>query len=233
MVVADVCSFIVIIPCAADKKLLLMKKIIMLAVSMLMAAALSAQVSFGIKGGVNFNSMSDIQLKGTDLKAAFDNRTGFNAGIALQAKLPVPVVSLAIQPELLYTSKGGILKANSIPGSPSANIRMDYLQLPVSLQVGLDLMLVRPYVEVVPFVGYAVGKFNDIQNIEWQNLNRFDYGVGLGIGVDIWKFQLSGRYTWSLGRLGDFKDEGIGEVVESAFTSSKMRGFELSLAFFF
>lgn len=214
-------------------KLLLMKKIIMLAVSMLMAAALSAQVSFGIKGGVNFNSMSDIQLKGTDLKAAFDNRTGFNAGIALQAKLPVPVVSLAIQPELLYTSKGGILEASSIPGSPSANIRMDYLQLPVSLQVGLDLMLVRPYVEVVPFVGYAVGKFNDIQNIEWQNLNRFDYGVGLGIGVDIWKFQLSGRYTWSLGKLGDIKDEGIENALESAFTSSKMRGFELSLAFFF
>ncbi len=207
-----------------------MKRTILILIALLSAVCLNAQVRFGIKGGVNFNSMSDLKVE--DFKASFNNRTGFNAGVLVQAK--IPGIGLSFQPELLYTSKGGTMNGSSLMNDEMVNMRMDYLQLPVNIQWGIDLLLFRPYIEVSPYVAYAVGKFNDIKNMEWDNFNRFDYGIGVGIGVEIWKFQISGRYSWSLGKLADFRDiEGIGDYLDKNVKGAKLRGFELSLAFLF
>ena len=213
-----------------------MKKILLIAVMLLTFIGADAQVRFGIKGGVNFNSMSDIKIG--DLKNSFDNRSGFNAGILVQAKSPV--IGLAIQPELLYTSKGAMWAPTSSDAvnevlDAKKTIRMDYLELPVNIQWGLDLLVLRPYIQVSPYVSYAISKKGDIADVEWNNLNRFDYGVGLGAGVEIWKFQISGKYSWSLGTLSDFKNDipELGIFAKDKINGAKMRGFELSLAFLF
>ena len=206
-----------------------MKKILLIATA-LMLLSVPGFSQFGIKGGFNFTSFGDIDLgKDATYKTAFEKKTGFHVGMLYKFK--IPMIGLAIQPELLYSQVQGDLSisktsSQSVSGTTS-NVKMTYLQLPVALQWGVDLMLFRPYLQVVPYVGVALDNATGNKNLEWD-LNKFRYGIGLGAGIDIWKLQVSGRYCWDLGKVADFEWQGT-----KTFKGGKNKGFELSLAILF
>lgn len=203
-----------------------MKKIAVLLSVFLLSTAVYGQ--FGIKAGLNFNSMKDFNVN--ELQSSFEGKTGFHVGVLYKLNLPL---GFALQPEFMYTQKGGSI---DMGGRASGDIKMNYLQLPVNLQWGVDLVLFRPFIMVSPYIGYAIAKGDGFKDVEWSNLNKFEYGVGLGAGLDIWKFQVSGRYCWDLGTMSDFKGDNFGEGAEDAFkalNNGKNRGFELSIAFLF
>ena len=185
----------------------------------------------GVKGGIDFMSVSRFELG--YISESVSSYTGFNAGVAFSFDLPVR--GMTIQPELNYVSKGAMFR------SPVGNVRLreDYLELPVNLQVGLDLILFRPYLMVSPYIGYAV--YKEPGFVEWSSLNRFQYGIGIGGGIDFWRFQLQVKYNWNIGDLVRKVPEGsdahtgivgapelLGSVHDAAF-----RGLEVSLVFFF
>ena len=74
------------------------------------------------------------------------------------------------------------------------------------------------------------GEFLD--QVEWDDLNRFDYGLSLGAGLEIWKLQISGKYSWSFGKLADNGSIHI-DSDNWKLDDANMRGFELSVAFLF
>jgi len=169
-----------------------MKKIIVAIV--IMACCMSqidAQVKFGIKAGLNFDTFSPKNAK-QDLK--FENSTGWQVGALL--KINVPVVGLGIQPEVLYSVKNA--DVNTEPNS------IRYFEIPVNLRWELNLLVVRPFLMGGPYFGYAVNTTGKIFDSE---IDRFDWGIGLGGGVEIWKLQLGARYSWGLQDVGvqDFK----------------------------
>lgn len=142
-----------------------------------------AQVKFGLKGGVNFDNFEFKEAKTKEY--VLDNSTGWQAGALLQIK--IPGLGLGLQPELLYT----VCKANINDETNSIH----YFEVPVNLRLGVNLFLVRPYLMAGPYFGYAVnfeGKFFE------NDINKFDWGLGLGGGVEIWKFVLDARYSWGL-----------------------------------
>lgn len=195
------------------------KTLIVLCVMLLCALQMRAQSGFGIKGGLSYNSMSDIEIE--NWESSFKKKTGFHAGILYKARL---VGGLSLQPELLYIQKGGNLEMMG----KSADFKVHHIQLPVNLQLGIDLMLFRPFIMVSPYIGYAIANGDELKGLEWDNMNRFEYGIGLGAGLDIWKFQVTGRYCWDLGKVAEFEWNGI-----DTFKGGKDKGFELSLAFIF
>lgn len=178
----------------------------------------SAQIGhFGVIGGLTFSKANVSEIKNL-------NYTGFHAGVAYQLDLPL---GFSIQPELVYQQRGA--KYND----PAKNMSVGFIELPVNIQWGPDLVLFRPYLMLSPYVGYAVMNrrydpvnTNVLLKNQWDGVNRFEYGVGLGIGVEIWKFQLSGKYCWSLGNVFDRK-------IENLFDDAKFGGFQLSLAILF
>ena len=182
-----------------------MKKIILsIMVMACFMSQIDAQVRFGIKGGVNFDSFKDAKSE-----LSVKNSTGWQAGVLMQIK--IPVVEMGVQPELLYT----VLNAKVNDASNSIH----YFEVPLNVRLGLNLLLVRPYFMGGPYFGYALkldGKaFKD-------NIEKFNWGIGLGGGVEIWKFQLDARYAWGLqdvSRVQDFK--------------MKNNSFRLSLGFLF
>lgn len=188
----------------------------------MVSVAASAQSGFGIKGGFNFNSMSDIDIN--NINSSFKSNTGFHAGILYKAKLPL---GFAIQPELLFSQKNSTIKSTS--AAQTGDATLSYLQLPIGIQWGVDLVLFRPFIQAVPYVGYAINTKSTIADLEWD-LNKFQYGFGVGAGLEIWKFQLSGRYNWDLGELGTFSWKS---ATSNAKNGGKPRGFELSLALIF
>ena len=65
-------------------------------------------------------------------------------------------------------------------------------------------------------------------------LNRWEYGLGAGIGVEIWKIQVIGRYNWNFGSLSDLKSEGnVAEALANAGGKGKFGGFSITAAVLF
>lgn len=78
-----------------------MKKFITLALALIMTASFAgAQSRFGIKAGLNFNTLEDVTQSGS-VDNAWKSQTGYHFGIAWQIK--VPLLGIALQPELLYS----------------------------------------------------------------------------------------------------------------------------------
>lgn len=215
-----------------------MKKslVIMLASVMMMAGALSsvAQSRYGVIGGMTFSTSKFKEINRASM-------TQWHAGLTYKLDLPL---GFSVQPSLVYHVKGAKLNVPQAgdPGQVSDfNIRMGFVELPVSLQWGPDLLVFRPFLDVTPYIGYALnnqlsGAGLSSQTNSWTGLNRFEYGLGVGIGLELWRFQVIGRYNWSFGSLADAAEDmqdGFGPYVRQAFSASNFRGITLSLAFLF
>lgn len=203
-----------------------MKRFVLLAViafaAMLCAGRASAQHNYGVIGGVTFSTTNVKELnRGT--------MTQWHAGLTYRARLPH---GFSIQPSLIYQVKG----SKTVVDGTDANTKVGYLELPVSFQWGPDLILFRPFLDVTPFVGYGLSnKFwsqasGEVTNT-WDGLTRWEYGVGTGLGLDIWKFQVIARYNWNLGALS--KNASVSDIAQTFRDGTNFGGFSLSVAFLF
>lgn len=195
--------------------------ITLLVIATFIAVPKNSWAQFGIKGGVyttNFSELNEYKLR---------HNAGFQAGIAYKANV-LPMVT--IQPELLYVQKRATVEDQTT--DVSEKLDMDYLQLPVSIQFGLNLIVARPFFQVVPYANYLItGSFERTNGFKWNDSNRFNYGIGLGGGVDFWKFQFNIRYNWDIKKVGG--KEGTGDPIYERYKLSKGRALEISLALFF
>ena len=178
-----------------------MKKIVLIVMMAFCMSQIDAQVRFGIKGGVNFENFN---YKHAREELTIDNSIGWQAGALLQFK--IPVVGMGVQPELLYTVRKAEVdnKSNSV----------HYFEVPLNVQWGFDLVIIRPYVMAGPYFGYAV-QFNG--DVFKSHIDKFDWGVGLGAGVELWKFQLGARYSWGLQNVSGMEEF---EMKNNTFTVS-------------
>ena len=109
--------------------------------------------------------------------------------------------------------------------------------MPLNLQYGLDLSLLRPYIQVAPFIGYDfLNVTSDTQSgntlgTVTTDANRFEYGLSVGGGLDLMnRVQLSVTYNWNFGpvaNLSAYKDQVAGIERRNA------RCLQVSLAYLF
>lgn len=155
----------------------MMKKVLLLLVLICGVSAAQAQIKFGVKAGANFADLDGITL---DTKM----RTGFHFGAVLEVKLPG---SLALQPELLYSSQGA--KVNS---AAFDDIQYDYLTVPVMVKYYLIKDIIN--IELGPQFSFLV---ND--NVDFADSNTFDFAAAGGVGIDLGDHLfLQGRYVLGL-----------------------------------
>lgn len=173
---------------------------------------------FGIVGGASFLELKNLNMSKT---------IGFHAGFTYKFNLPV---GFSIQPSLVYHMKAAATETDNV----DVNLKVGYLELPLSIQWGPDLLIFRPFLDVSPFIGYGLN-FNyeagipggaEMDKGDWKDLRRFEYGLGLGGGLEIWKFQFTCRYHWNLGNLA------AAESVK-AVTKTNFNGVTLSVALLF
>ena len=195
-----------------------------------------AEGGFGITGGASFVGLKE---------ATSGFTTGYHAGLTYKLDLPF---GFAIQPSLLYHMKGSVVK-EAYENGADIDFRTGYLELPVSFQWGPDLILFRPFFDVTPFVGYGMNNSISVSSLvdnavsntlnQWEGINRLEYGLGLGLGLDLWKLQVIGRYNWNFGSLfdvdGNLPEEGtvLENIKSSLFKGNNYGGLTLSVALFF
>lgn len=170
--------------------------------AMMLVSAINADAQrLGVTAGANFTSMQNIDQS---------SATGYFVGGTAQFKLPL---GLSIQPSLLYSAKVSEVGSTALN---TLKMNVGYLELPVSVQWGPDLLVFRPFLDVTPYVGYALHSniktvvddvdlgFDNLNNIKdtamedvkkgFQNMvNDLEYGLGLGAGLEVWRFQEIGR----------------------------------------
>ncbi len=164
--------------------------------------------------------------------------------IGLTAELPI-AYGFAVQPSILYQTKGTKL-SDVGPENFRLDARAAYLEIPVQVQWGPDLVAFRPYVFAEPFVGYGLfAKAKRSENgaspmkttsFKGAGMARWEYGLGLGGGIDVWRFQLSVKYFWNFGSLysENGKMNDVGQTVKEAFKDGRnFNGVTFSLAFMF
>lgn len=165
---------------------------------------------YGVVAGQN---IATIKSKKSDSQ---DIITGLVGGVAMQAIWPKGFV---LQPEILYSQKGCVFTGNPL------RYDMDYLEIPVKAMYRLNLADVKPFAFVAPYGAYAIRLTANGEaisdNVFANKINKFDFGIGVGAGFDVWKIQLSFKYTW-----------GIAPVLDDVYTV-RNKVLTFSVGFFF
>lgn len=206
-----------------------MKKIALLTFALLLMSGISnAQVKFGIKAGVNLTELSTE----SDFVEYVKGATNYQFGVLFQVK----ALGFAIQPEVLYSVKGGTFNnTGDLSLLADTRYKSQNIEIPVNLQYGLDAGIARIYVQAGPYVSFLTGgtvneSADDFAAVD-ENVSTMDFGLGLGVGAELLGVQLAVKYDWGLSKLG--KEELLLGHNVNVFNELQNRNFSISLAYLF
>ncbi len=196
-----------------------MKKIILMTVAFLAFGFANAQdkkeMSFGVKGGLNVSTITNVNDVGVSSSALI----GFHIGAFGEFMI---LDKFAIQPELLYSAQGVSLDFDGDKG----DVKLDYVNIPVMAKYYATNSF---SLELGPQIGFLVsakaksgGETVDVKD----SMKSTDFGLNLGMGYDITENMVLGlRYNFGLSQLQ--KDLAIGE------SASKNSVFQFSFGYKF
>ncbi len=176
-------------------KRLLSKIVVVCALVFGLTTTASAQGVF-IKAGLTYGQ-SVSEFKDIDV----GNYTGWQLGAGFQTE---PVFGFSLQPELVYTVRGAKI-------GDFGDVRMSYVEIPVNIQWGIDLVALKPFIFASPFVGYnvknAVGKQVETLKDVLDESKKFEYGIGLGAGLELGRrLQITVKHDWNFGNVNSWSE---------------------------
>ena len=214
----------------AKLKINQMKKITLLAALFLLSlVSLQAQdLNFGVKGGVNFASITG------DETDDLDGKTAFHLGVVAELALSE---NLAIQPELLYSAQGAKSEGSDtwdgMTESWEYKYKLDYLSIPIlakyyvtpalNLHVGPQVsFLINSEAEgEYSYDGVTESETEDLEDVKSLDL-ALSAGVGYQLNMGVF---FNARYNLGLSNLWDYEGEED--------FSQKNSVFQLSVGFMF
>lgn len=175
-----------------------MKKVIMIIVCASTFVVAKAQVSYGVKGGLNLSNIIGSDAEGAKAKVGF--HVGAFAGIPVADKF-------SIQPELVYSAQGAKYEES---GEDDVTINSGYLNIPVLAKYTAPSGF---YGETGPQLGFlmtAKAKQGDDKTDvkEFYKTTDFAWAFGIGyktssnVGFDL-------RYNLGLSRLDEDGDAKV------------------------
>jgi hypothetical protein len=202
-----------------------MKKVLLIILASVLAHGLNAQLRCEMKAG---GTVSNFSMKEKGASRGSNIKIGLEIGGILEYSFSR---SFALQPELLYVNNGGKFESDFFDDDMSFNLHQ--LQLPVNLKYRLGGTKMRKFYAIAgPYLGYIVSAREKVGAVTMNalkkgllgiQLNRFDFGIGLGLGIEI-----SNKYLVAAG----YK-HGIANLTKAEGVNLKARIFNLSLGYLF
>lgn len=203
-----------------------MKKLftlIVLVAATCFAMPASAQLKFGVKGGLNITDMS---LSSDVFETS--NRTGFFIGPTV--KFTLPIVGLGIDASALYDQRESEL---TNADNEVTKIKQQAINIPINLRYDIGLgSIAAVYLAAGPQFGFNVGDknqtlFDDVA--DWK-LNSSNFSVNVGAGVMLLShLQVGANYNIVCGKTGKIT---YLDGVESAFRG-RSNSWQISMAYYF
>jgi opacity protein-like surface antigen len=213
----------------------MMKRTILIVLSVLIVLPAFSQVKFGLKAGLSTTSikMDDlITLTSGETEYLVDVIEGANYGFHVGAFVRFSLARFYIQPELLFTSRTDEYTATDLENPASAIIKkQQFNQLELPVMLGFKLGPVR--IHGGPSARLLVNSPDDlIDSPDFETVyNSFTFGYQAGLGVDfIKRITIDLRYEGSLQKY----QTQIQSVAGDDFTlDDRPSAFLLSVGFMF
>jgi hypothetical protein len=152
----------------------------------------------GIKGGLNVSNLYMDEV--TDENARF----GFNAGFYAQI---FSSEVFAIQPELLYSTKGSRNTYDNGIFEGDVKYNFNYLEVPVLAVIKLGS---AAEIHVGPYWSYLLaanvdvdGDIDTFDELDRDGFEKWDFGISGGLGLNFGSTQIGVRYSKGLRKLAD------------------------------
>jgi len=206
-----------------------MKKLFLIALLGLSVTVVSAQgVRFGAKAGGNLSTMTS-KYDGTK-EDGNKARFGFHLGGVMEYSFSP---EFAFQPELLLMFNGTNFKSDEEMGmGVDPFIKLTQLQIPLNLKYKMGTDNLKFFVTAGPYLGYAlsgrvgakvlgISVDEDLFGDD-SSFKRFDFGAGVGLGIEAGKMTFGANYQYGLANLSDVDKSTV-----------KMGTFLFSVGYFF
>jgi len=154
-----------------------------------------AQLQFGVKAGINYNSDSFESVSDDVLNGA-KTKTGLHTGVWLRAKLPV--IGFYIRPELMYTELNNSVNYDSDFAVPrNTNFKFRKIDVPVLIGkkfLGIGNVFAGPSFQYILSSDFEL---NDLKEVSTEN---FSLGIQLGGGVELGRLGFDIRWERGLSK---------------------------------
>lgn len=154
----------------------------------------SAQIAFGVKGGLNYNSNS-IKEVSSDVFDGAKSKTGYHAGIWLRFK--IPVIGFYLRPELVYTNLANEVSYNNSIAKTLTTYNFQKIDIPVLFGkkiFGIGNLYAGPSFQYILDSDFGLSEITDVKTDGFTAGIQFGGGIELGkLGIDIrWERAFSG-----------------------------------------
>lgn len=188
-----------------------MKKLAIVLVLLLSTSVFAQGLAFGVKGGINYATLSGDNAGDAEWKL------GFAAGAVAAFDV---MDMLVIQGEVLYSMKGA-----GYEGDISTDLT--YIEIPVLLKYTIPMAgMIAPNLFIGPSLGILLSAESNDVDVK-ENTKSMDYGLVFGAGVDFdlgtGKVTVDARYNYGLTSIDDtaaeldVKNGGISVMVGYLF----------------
>lgn len=196
-------------------------------VTMTAANNASAQIKFGLKGGVN---VTDMSLSSSVFDAS--NRTGFFVGPTIKVQLPL--IGLGIDASALYDQREAKIKVGNT--TTKETLRSQAINVPINLRYGWGLSsMANIFLFAGPQFGFNVGdKDQKITESSTWSVKNSNFSLNFGAGVTLLShLQLTANYNVVCGKTSDATiTEGI-EQLTNKEVRSRANAWQIALAYYF
>jgi len=179
-------------------------------------------INFGVKAGINVNRLD------TRIPAYLnENYIGFSGGIFARFNFK----RLYLQPEVLFSMVGG---NGFFDKGGRYNIKIHTIEFPLALGYKiLDFRIINFRLNGGPFAAVSVYKdievtdpFHPSNSFSSDSLSNWNAGLFVGLGADVWRFNLNARYKFGfVNLLGD------NVMIQDPGAAFRNGHFEISLGF--
>ena len=180
-----------------------------------------AQVSFGIKGGLNETKLS---LNQSDLEESISNKSGFFIGPTVRFTLPI--LSLGMDAAVLYDQREADVK------DTGEKLQQKSVQIPIHARYGFGLgAFASLYLYAGPQFGFNVGGDTEKQKVSDWSLKTANISGNAGLGLMFANhLQVSINYNFALSKNAEYKI--IKDGVEDN-AKVKNNAWQIALAYYF
>jgi len=180
-----------------------------------------AQVSFGIKGGLNETKLS---LNQSDLEESISNKSGFFIGPTV--RFPLPILSLSMDAAVLYDQREAEVK------DTGEKLQQKSVQIPIHARYGFGLgAFASLYLYAGPQFGFNVGGDTEKQKVSDWSLKTANISGNAGLGLMfVNHLQVSVNYNFALSKNAEYKI--IKDGVEDN-AKVKNNAWQIALAYYF
>ena len=154
----------------------------------------SAQLDFGVKAGLNYNSES-IQSVNEDVFTGAESKTGYHAGIWLRFKLPI--IGFYLRPEIVYTNLENELLYKIRETAPSQTTSYNFQKIDIPVLIGKKFFGIGN-VFAGPSFQYILNSDFSLNDISEVDTDGFSVGLQFGAGIELGNLGIDVRWERGL-----------------------------------